>query len=269
MDRTAPTIDTQVHLIDPQRYPYPHPPAGYLPKGDEVGTLQSLVGTLNAHGVERAVLVPASIYGSDNGILIDALRHHPNRLRAIATVANESDVHAVACLPGMVGVRLNLVHGRTNQTDATQIARLVADAGLILQLQAAPDLVRKVLGTMDRPDAPVILDHFGRADLAKTARDFDGLLALSRRTNTYLKASAAFRLDHDPIAGVSDRHGQVALIEAFGRKRILWGSDWPFINFAGVKPTYGDTLGSLVSLMGEDWQTAADKNARALFGWPP
>ncbi len=269
MHVSAPTIDTQVHLIDPQRYPYPDPPAGYLPKTDEIGTLASLVCTLDAHRIERAVLVPASVYGSDNRILVDALHLHPDRLCAMATVAGENDLQDLVSLPGMVGVRLNLVDGKTNQTDATQLARRIADAGLILQLQAAPDLTRQVLETMDRPDACVILDHFGRADLAKTVGEFDGLLALSKRPNTYLKVSAAFRLNHRPIASVSDRYGQRKLIEAYGRHRILWGSDWPFINVAGTKPPYDDTRRTLRSLMGEDWQAAADENARDLFGWPP
>lgn len=268
MDQAAPAIDTQVHLIDPQRHPFPEPAAGYVPTLDEVGTLASLIQTLDAHGVERAVLVPASVYGSDNRILIDALRCHPDRFRAIATVSTKRELQDLVKTLGVVGVRLNLVDGKTNPNDDVGFAQHIVDAGLILQLQAAPGLAHHLFDAMDRPDAPVILDHFGRADLAKNAGDFDSLLALSQRPNTYLKASATFRLNHNSIPGVSDQQGQRRLIEAFGRKRILWGSDWPFINFAGPKPTYDATLNTLKSLMGGDWQTAADANARALFGWP-
>lgn len=268
MHPTKPAIDTQVHLIDPKRCPFPEPPAGYLPKSDEVGTLASLIRTLDAHNVERAVLVPASVYGSDNRILIDAVRRHPDRFRAIATVSAKRELQDAVEALGVVGVRLNLVDGKTNPSDDAGFAQHIVDAGLILQLQAAPGLAHHLLDTMDRPNAPVVLDHFGRADLSKTAGDFDSLLALSQRPNTYLKASAAFRLNHHPISGVSNEQGQRRLIEAFGRKRVLWGSDWPFINFTGPKPTYDATLNTLTSLMGADWQTAADANAQALFGWP-
>lgn len=268
MHAITPAIDTQVHLIDPQRYPFPEPPAGYVPNPDEVSTLASLIDILDVHSVERVVLVPASVYGSDNRIVIDAVRRHPDRFRAIATVSTKRELQDMVETSGVVGVRLNLVNGKTNPNNDTELAQQIVDAGLILQLQAAPGLAHHLLDTMDRPNAPVVLDHFGRADLANTQGDFAGLLALSQRPNTYLKASATFRLNHNSIPGVSDGEGQRRLIETFGRKRILWGSDWPFINFAGPKPTYGATLKTLTSVMCGDWQTAADANARVLFGWP-
>ncbi|MBO6676176.1 MAG: amidohydrolase family protein [Rhizobiales bacterium] len=268
MSGNAPAIDTQVHLIDPQRFPFPEPPVGYVPNSDEVGTLASLTQTLNLHGVEQAVLVSASVYGSDNRILIEAIDRHPDRFRTIVTATTKRELRDIAEISGVVGARLNLVDGKTNPNGDAGLAEQIVDADLILQLQAAPAMTHQLLDTMERPDAEVILDHFGRADLAKDTGDFDNLLALSQRPNTYLKASATFRLNHSPIPGVSDEQGQRQLIEAFGRERILWGSDWPFINFAGPKPTYEATLNTLTSLTGADWQTAADANARRLFGWP-
>lgn len=263
----GPHIDTQVHLIDPLRYPFPDRQAGYLPKSDETGSLEALIETLDADGIEQAVLVPASVYGTDNRILCDAVHQHPGRLRTIVTIAEQADVDSFNAMPGIVGARLNLVDGRTNREDIVALARLIVDADLILQIQAAPSQLIGLIETLDRPDANVVLDHFGRVDLAHTKADFEALLALAKRPNIHLKASAQFRLLAAPIEDISDRQGQRNILEAFGKDRILWGSDWPFINFDGTKPTYCETLGTITDLMGEDWQKAADTNAQALFGW--
>ena len=69
--------------------------------------VEELLAQLNAHGVDRAVLVQPRLLGTDNGYLVEALRQHPQRLRGVAVVApstthRELDTLAAA---GVVGIR--------------------------------------------------------------------------------------------------------------------------------------------------------------------
>ena len=69
-------VDTHAHVIGPPAYnpersytPSPHPCAEYL-------------GMLDAVGMTYGVLVQITVHGTDNALLVDALRQHPERLLA-------------------------------------------------------------------------------------------------------------------------------------------------------------------------------------------
>ncbi len=260
-------IDSQVHLIDPARYPFPDPPAGYVPTADETGTLNALLDVMDAHKVARAVLVPASVYGADNRVMLDAFKAHPDRFRVIAGVGAIEDVAVVTRQDGVVGVRLNLVNSDPIPDDIIGFARAIVDHHLVLQLQAAPAQICAFIDGLDRPSARIVLDHFGRPDLANNPSDMERLTRLADSPSVYLKASAAFRLQSNPEPGVSDTDALTTLVRAFGKDRILWGSDWPFINTNLADVIYAHTADLLAKLVGEDWQAAADANATSLFGW--
>lgn len=255
-------IDTQIHLLDPWRQPYPAMTRGYRPAPDEDGTLEDLSATLGAHGIARAVLVQASVYGTDNHAILAAAAAEPQRFRAVV-VTDAPALDRIARTPGVAGVRLNLTDygGHGEREDVQALADAVLRHGLILQLQATPSDAAALVGGL--PPGPVVLDHFGRPDLSR-AGDLETIARLAARPECHLKVSAAFRL-----SGLDDWQGRdsrlAALCDAFGSNRVLWGSDWPFINLGGPRPSYAETLAAAASLIDLD---RASANAARLFGWP-
>lgn len=262
-----PVIDTHVHVLDPRRFPYPKRTLGYRPGPSETGTADALIAVMDAHGVDHAVLVQASVYGYDNDAILDALARAPDRFRAVVMAPDDPvALTRLARVPGVCAVRLNLTDfgGHDDHERVVDMARATIDAGLCVQVQAGPE---RLLGMLDRlGDGPVIIDHLGRPDLGAGTRDLDRIAALAGRAQTWLKVSGGFRL-----SGGGDWRQTATelkrLTEAFGPDRLLWGSDWPFINTNADRPSYAETL---------DWGRAAiaepaasHRAAARLFGWMP
>ncbi len=251
-------IDCHVHLLDPKAYPYPANSEGYRPQPDETGTGTALLDVMKVNGIDRAVLVAASVYGARNESVLETLADHPNRFRVVAGVdpAMPQLLADLADIPGVVGIRINLTDDR-RMYDAARIDRLLSaacDTGLIVTIQAPPATARVAL--QNAGDAIVVLDHIGRPDLTGGLSD---LQELARRPNTWLKLSGGFRVATEdwPQPTVAMRE-TVAL---FPRSKLIWGSDWPFINLAGVKPVYRDCLTWARALTDADLAA----NAAALF----
>ncbi|MCB1478072.1 MAG: amidohydrolase family protein [Rhodobiaceae bacterium] len=254
-------IDTHVHLIDPRRFPFPPGSEGYVPKRDETGTLEQLLDVMAANGVSKAILVAASVYGADNASMIAAATVHPDRLGIVASPDPDDDasVERVAALPGVVGIRFNLKDDKRFRDDPDKVKRLLrgaTDAGLAVCLLGPPSAVLHILGENDR--ARVVLDHMGRPDLDG---GLPALRELSRRPNTWLKLSGGFRISRGPDwTHPGSKLSQV--VEAFPANRLLWGSDWPFINLGGApRPSYQDCLAWGRALSGADFAA----NAQSLF----
>ena len=254
--------DTQVHVFDTGRFPLPAG-AGYRPLPGEAGSADELATEMRSAGVGRAVLVQPSGYGTDNRALLAALSRAPDRLRAVVMAA-PGELAGLAQTPGVAGVRLNLTDypphrdpGLLRETLATAL-RL----GLVTQIQAAPSDWGKIEN--DLPEtATIILDHLGRCD-PRQIGDARVLSDLAKLPGTVLKLSAPFRLGGGwPMPG----DGLATILAAFGPRRILWGSDWPFLNLAGERPTYGATLEWGRVVAGGWSETVLVSNPARVFGF--
>jgi len=74
-------------------------------------THEQLMATLDAHGVERAVIAAASPWGDYNDYTIAALRAQPKRLRGTVILKPTVDRFALEAMSkvGVVGVRLPFI----------------------------------------------------------------------------------------------------------------------------------------------------------------
>ena len=110
----------------------------------------------------------------------------------------------------------------------------------------------------------LLIDHFGVRDIAGGIGQpgFQAVLSLGREGNAAVKLSAPFRIsrtgppfaDLDPFAE--------ALIEAFGLRQRIFGSDWPFLDLA--RPVaYPETLAAL-----QRWLPDADDREQMLWRTP-
>ncbi len=254
----AGSIDTHVHVFD-SRYPL-SPQRGYDPPDSR---LEHLVAMHEAMGIERVVFTQPSIYGTDNGAILDgsdALNAAtPGRARSVVATGSDvsdqqlADMHA----RGARGIRLNTdnVGGMPiDWEDLPGLCRRMAPLGWHVEfLFPGRDMVELAPMIASLP-VPVCIGHFAYQPAAHgvKAEGFQTLLSLLRDGNVWLKISGADRVSavgaprYDDVAPLAE-----AAIAA-NSERIMWGTDWPHPNKydARLVPDEGnlvDALGSWVS----------------------
>src|SRR5688572_9129686 len=107
---------------------------------------------LDTLGLERAVLVQPSVYGTDNTVMLEAMKAAAGRLRGVAVIAEDITAADLKDLDGagVRGVRVNIVDVKDRKAgtlpmDALEkMARLVAPLGwhmeFLMHVDEFPDL---------------------------------------------------------------------------------------------------------------------------------
>lgn len=219
---------------------------------------ETFIAHLDRLGLTRGVLVTGSASGADNGAVLEALSQHPARLRGVAvpqagtTDAELDRWHAA----GVRGVRVNLFRrdGHAVYRNGVGIEVLealaprLAGRGWHAQIWIhAPDLV-ELAPRLLRLGLPLVIDHMGRMAASRGVEDpgFRLLCRMLADGSAWTKISGADRntglgppyADIDPFAE--------ALLRA-NPERVVWGSDWPHINYFDSRemPDDGVLLGLL------------------------
>ena len=219
----------------------------YSPDYD--ATLGQYLTHLRENGLSHGVLVQPSFLGTDNRYLLSALRQAPQCLRGVAVVDADVSREALADMAeqGVVGIRLNLM-GQVlpDFTDAkwkslfTRVSALGWHVELHRDVEDLPILISALMAH----DCKIVIDHFGRPDalLGIEQPAFAQLLELGLSGRVWLKVSGIYRLGADSEQNMSfARDAMPLLIQAFGKKRLVWGSDWPHTQFEG-QMDYGSAV---------------------------
>ena len=232
-----PCIDTHCHVFDPARFPYAADTA-YRPQGQEAGSADTWVHTMDAHCIRHALLVgPNSGYGTDNRCLLDALGRHPTRFKGVAVVHHNAPLHELAELQaaGVVGVAFNVaLHGPAHYADIGPLLQRLASLGLFANVQVQLQQLPEVLPLLQASGVDLVFDHCGRPDVAAglVQPGFQALLALGRARggrSARVKLSGFAKFSAQPFPW-ADTHAYVhALLDAFGPEGCLWATDWPFL----------------------------------------
>ncbi|HVO88260.1 MAG TPA: amidohydrolase family protein [Casimicrobiaceae bacterium] len=209
-------------------------------------TVEEYLSVLDAHSVSHGVLTAPSFYGTDNTILVDALRFAPTRLRGTAIVAPDIDDAALRELDanGVVGIRLNWVK-RSSLPDPTadgypRLFERIRELGWHIEVYLEGPKLARVLPQLRASGARVVVDHFGGPDpqLQTRCAGFQALLTGVRAGDTWVKLSAAYR------QGGVDPQRYVDALLATGADQLVWASDWPFVSFED-KISYRQCVDSL------------------------
>ncbi len=255
----AGSVDTHVHVFD-SRYRL-STRRGYDPPDSR---LEQLVAMHEAIGVERVVFTQPSIYGTDNGAILDgsdALNEAtPGRARSVVAVGDDASDQDLAAMHarGARGVRLNTDNAGGMPIDWDELpglCRRIAPMGWHVEfLFPGRDMVELAPLVASLP-VPACIGHFAYQPAADgvEAAGFQALLALLRDGNTWLKISGADRVSaaggpgYDDVAPLAE-----AAIEA-NPERIMWGTDWPHPNKydAASVPDEGDLVDTLGSWVGD------------------
>ena len=238
--------DTHAHVCGPaSRYAY-FKDRIYTPPDALPADYRKMLDTL---GVERAVLVQPSVYGTDNSAMLDAMKADPTRLRGVAVVADDISEAELKRMheAGVRGVRVNIVDvkdriaGTLPLAQLRQIAQRVKPLGwhmeFLLHVDEFPDL--DIL-LADFPVATVY-GHLGymRTDRGIATPGFQALLRLMKDGRAWAKLTGPYRITSQPLPYGDTNIYAHALIDA-APGQVVWGTDWPHVMIKGAMPNDGD-----------------------------
>ena len=223
----ASACDCHVHVIGaPEAYPMVAD-RHYTPGPAPLVALRQHMASL---GLQRAVIVQPSVYGTDNRCLLDALDRLEGTGRGIAVPPDDVSPAELRRMHarGVRGVRINLESSGDQDVAVLEgtLARWsnrIADLGWHVQLYAASGVVAALADRLAALPTQIVLDHFA---LMAHAPGADGpgtaIENLLRTGRVLVKLSAPYRLRSPGQA----RDWARAFVEA-SPTSLLWGSDWP------------------------------------------
>ena len=189
----------------PTRFPYADERI-YTPPDSPLEDYLHLLGVL---GIDRAVLVQPSVYGTDNRALLDALSRRRQGLRGVAVVEPDIATDEVRALDdaGIRGVRFNLVDhkGERNvvpldvvRTLANTIAPFGWHIEFLVNLDDAPQFAPAIAGL----PVDVVVGHLGypRHGLGpwSNAASLDAFLRLFETGRCWVKLTGPYRISAAP-----------------------------------------------------------------------
>jgi len=272
------SCDCHAHVLGPYaRFPLAAQRAYSPPEAPLESYLRMLAGS----GLARGVLVHPSAYGLDCSALRAALRANPERLRGVAVIdATVSDED------------LDQMHGegvraaRFTETSSTAGQRFPGSVGLDQLPLLAPRLRRRgwhaqlwapasrlaaELPALLRLELPLVIDHLGSPATRRGPLDpaFQALRVALRSGQVWIKLTVQ-RASSD-FPHYADVRALFDALLAERTDRLLWGSDWPFLNMAECTPTVPQLLGTFFSWVSDaaTRQAILADNPRALFGFGP
>src|SRR5580698_3913902 len=223
-------VDAQIHLWAKGTPSAHHRQTPYLK--DEA------LAAMDAAGVDRAVIHPVMWDPDSNELAVEAARAHPDRFAIMGWVyLDQPDQRALLetwkSRPGMKGLRFYFSDPRSQSwpdDGALDWLFPVAERlNIPVSLQASAFLPR-VAGVAQRhPGLRISIDHMGvpRATTGADAayRNLPQLLALAQHPNVAVKATGqgGYALDPYPFRSIHDSLHRV--FDAFGPRRMFWGTD--------------------------------------------
>src|SRR3954470_13948839 len=165
-------------------------------------THQELIATLDANGIDRAVIAAASPWGDYNDYMLTALRAHPTRLRGTAIFNAPVDRFALEAMSrdGFVGIRLPFI-GLPKLPDITTfnyraLFRRLADLDWHAHPHVDGEDLPMVLPTLLASGVKIVVDHLGRPDPKSgiNSAGFKALLHAIDAGRTWVKMSGGYRL---------------------------------------------------------------------------
>lgn len=258
-----PIVDAQVHIwaaSTPERpWPARHQPHRPVPI-----TKDDLLREMKGAGVDRVAIVPPSWEGERNDLALAAAQAHPDRFAVMGRFdpeapASRGSIATWRQQRGMLGLRFTfhrpLLRPLLSEGRVDWLWPEAEKAGVpIMTLAQHSDLHLLDRVAERHPGLKLTIDHLGltKGKDEEAFREFDKLLPLARRPNIAVKASCLphYTTDAYPFCWL---HPYIRRVyDAFGPKRMFWGSD-----LSRLPCTYRQG----VTLFTEEipWLTANDK----------
>ena len=154
--------DCHFHIFGPRdRYPIT-PTSMYDPQEASTDDYKAMAKTL---GLQRHVIVQASVYGTDNRCLVDSIETLGRRnTRGIAVIDKSTSEQTLRELndAGVRGIRFNAVSGGTSLDDLPILAERIAPLGWHVQLWIKGERLPSIEQILSGLPMPVCIDHLGQ-----------------------------------------------------------------------------------------------------------
>jgi predicted TIM-barrel fold metal-dependent hydrolase len=237
---------------------------------------EEYLAVLSSHGISHGVLTAPSFYGSNNTLLLNALRRYPHHLRG-TVIVDPSSPHLEKELlqmreHGVVGIRLNWIKKKAipdiNSADYKKLLGIAKDLDLHIELFLEDHLQEYVAPKILASGATLVLDHFGNPNpklgaQGKQSKSFQNTLRGLADGKVWVKLSAPYRLGF--LDGTSIQ-GYIDALVAANPKQLVWASDWPWLSYEN-RFTYADCITWIQSAIPntEVWNDILINNPKTLF----
>ncbi|QXM24142.1 amidohydrolase family protein [Elioraea tepida] len=225
------SIECHSHVYDPVRFPYVLQELGETPHD-----WQAFRDMLDRLGFDRAAIVQAAAYGTDNRCTLDAVeRLGRGRARAVVVTGPDETEAGFRALhaQGARALRVFLGTPFLSLADIKPLAKRIAPLGwhIILQDPAGPNIAAWAEAIEGIP-CPVVIDHLGRippgpgAMASATHPQFQALLRLVETGRVYVKLSGFY---YSSATGwpYQDVEPRVRALVELRPDRLLYGANWP------------------------------------------
>jgi 2-pyrone-4,6-dicarboxylate lactonase len=206
----------------------------YTPPDATLVQYQSLLAML---GIDRAVLVQPSVYGTDNRAMLAALASYPNQFRGVAVIdpsITDTELESMH-QAGVRGIRCNVVDVSDKSAglpiaQLTAIAKRIQPLGWHLELLAHVNEYPNLASTFADFPVDLVFGHFGYCHAKHGINDkgFQGLLELLRNNKAWVKMTGPYRICDGGFPYTAMRPLSDEVLKANSR-RLIWGSDWPHV----------------------------------------
>jgi len=199
---------------------------------------EQALALMDEAGVDRAVIHPVMWDPDSNELAVEAVRAHPDRFAILGWFyldrpESRNLIAGWKSRPGMLGLRFYFNEPRmlTWPTDGTMdwLWPAAEKAGLPVALMAASFLPVVAQIAERHPGLKLTVDHMAVPRAMRGAeaayRHLPDLLALAKYPNVSVKATgqAVVALDDYPFRSIHEPLHRV--FDAFGPKRMFWGTD--------------------------------------------
>jgi predicted TIM-barrel fold metal-dependent hydrolase len=231
-------IDAHLHVWsdDYEHYPFADGRTDAAP-----GSTELLIETMDAAGVDRAVIVQPIYYLYDNSYVADSLKRYPGKFDALGLLDRHApdlveQFEKLVVEDGFSGLRMHL--GRPDDPaewaapDQDPIWRKAEELGASFLSFGPAEKLPAVEPIIARfPGVKVVLDHIGGAptDEEEPAPLLANVLKMAQYPNVYVKFTPQGHKSKEEYPFRDTFPAFRKIYDAFGPQRLMWGTDFPHV----------------------------------------
>ncbi len=267
-------VDTHTHFYDPRRpqgVPWPQKTDAVLYRPVLPREYKAMVEPL---GVSGTIVVEASPWVEDNQWVLDLAKDDPFLLGLVGHLAPgaaefERDLERFRKNALFLGIRLGgwAIREGIEQPQFLADIRLMARHGLMLDALGGAGMLGDVARlAREAPELRIVIDHMPFDPPAGV----EALRELAPRKNVFCKVSNVLRRRAGALITEPEyyRPGLETLWDAFGARRLIYGSNWPVSDKVGPYAEVLRVVQAYFSAKGAEASALYFReNSRAAYRW--
>jgi predicted TIM-barrel fold metal-dependent hydrolase len=286
-------IDAQIHtwLSDRPRRPWAadyrakhRDKLPYLIHAGQTNTTEMALLEMAEVGVDRALLTPNGVYGTDNSYQLEGAATYASKFRVVGWIdylADDVEERLAADIArGMVGVRIMDLRDRERHErgEFTRVLDACQEQGCVVSLMVFHPLPELLVRTLERYEGiRFVIGHLGVGFAPPVLgvlpedpfENLPAVLDLARLGNVHMNLTGAPSLSREefPFRDVWD--GVNRIVDAYGADRVMWGSD--YTRTSGLHSYWDGThyLREVSGLGAGELAEIYGATLRQVYGWQP